>query len=71
MALGFGIKMATTILLVQVTPIAVADISWRYFLLFVIAVALFFVGFYFWFPETANIPLEEVAKVFGDNVSFA
>lgn len=70
MALGFGLKMATTIALVQVTPLAIQRVSWRYFLVFVISIALFLVGFWFWFPETSGIPLEEVARVFGDEVSF-
>jgi hypothetical protein len=68
MGLGFGLKMVSVIMLVQVTPIAVEDVSWRYFITFICLQTIFVIGFYFFFPETAGIPLEEVAKVFGDEV---
>jgi hypothetical protein len=56
-------------MLVQVTPIAIESISWKYFLIFVFTDAVFIIVFYFQFPETANIPLEEVAALFGDEVA--
>ena len=49
---------AIIIMLVQVTPIAVEAISWRYFLIFIFMDAIYIVVFYFMFPETANVPLE-------------
>ncbi|KAK5945215.1 hypothetical protein PMZ80_002419 [Knufia obscura] len=70
LGLGFAMLNAIIIMLVQVTPIAVEAISWRYFLIFVFMDAIFVVVFYFYFPETANVPLEEVAALFGDKVAF-
>jgi hypothetical protein len=67
-AVGFATLNAIIIMLVQVTPIAIAAISWRYFLIFVFTDLIFVIVFYFQFPETANIPLEEVAALFGDKV---
>jgi hypothetical protein len=69
LACGFAMLNAIIIMLVQVTPIAIAAISWRYFLIFIF-LDFFFVLIVWWiFPETANIPLEEVAALFGDTVS--
>ncbi|KAK5956400.1 hypothetical protein OHC33_002977 [Knufia fluminis] len=68
MAIGFAAKTALVVMLVQVTPIAIEAISWRYFVIFIVMDIIFVVGFWLYFPETANIPLEEVAAVFGDEV---
>jgi hypothetical protein len=46
----------------------IADVD-RYFLIFIFLDVIFFLGVYFYFPETANTPLEEVAKLFGDEVA--
>jgi len=69
LAAGFATLNAVIIMLVQVTPIAVEAISWKYFMIFIFTDAIFVVVFYFQFPETANIPLEEVAALFGDKVA--
>lgn len=59
---------AIIIMLVQVTPLAIAAISWRYFLIFIFLDFIFAGVVYLTFPETANVPLEEVAALFGDTV---
>ncbi|KAK5173550.1 uncharacterized protein LTR77_002231 [Saxophila tyrrhenica] len=69
LAAGFATLNAVIIMLVQVTPIAVEAISWKYFMIFIFTDAIFVVVFYFQFPETANVPLEEVAALFGDEVA--
>ena len=71
--LGFGFAMlnAIIIMLVQVTPIAIQAISWKYFMIFIFTDVIFVIVFYFQFPETANVPLEEVAALFGDKVSLS
>jgi hypothetical protein len=56
-------------MLVQVTPIAIDAISWRYFLIFVICDIIFIILFYLFFPETKNKTLEELEAVFGDTVA--
>ena len=53
MALGFGSKTALVVMLVQVTPIAIESISWRYFMIFIFCNAAFIVIFYFFFPEVS------------------
>jgi uncharacterized membrane protein len=51
MAIGFASKTALVVMLVQITPLAVEAISWRYFAIFIACNFIFLVGFYFWFPE--------------------
>ena len=68
LACGFAMLNAIIIMLVQVTPIAIAAISWRYFLIFIFLHFIFVIVVYLTFPETANVPLEEVAALFGDEV---
>ena len=51
MAFGFASKTAVVVMLVQVTPIAIEDITWRYFLVFIFIDVIFGIGVYFWFPE--------------------
>lgn len=46
-ATTFGLANCLVIMLVQVTPIAIERISWKYFMIFVIADAIFLVLFYF------------------------
>ncbi|KAK6380737.1 hypothetical protein LTS17_004937 [Exophiala oligosperma] len=57
------------ILLVQVTPLALDAISWRYFLIFLIMDIIFIVAFYVYCPETRKKTLEEIEALFGDEVA--
>ncbi|EXJ74870.1 uncharacterized protein A1O5_01566 [Cladophialophora psammophila CBS 110553] len=72
-AVGTAIMMLVfngmIILLVQVTPIAIKNITWRYFLVFIVCDVIFTIAFYFMFPETSGKPLEEVAALFGDPIA--
>ncbi|EKD14454.1 uncharacterized protein L3040_001068 [Drepanopeziza brunnea f. sp. 'multigermtubi'] len=49
-----------------VNPIALEDIQWRYYLIFVFVLAGGGIVIYFVFPETRGHSLEEMARVFGD-----
>ncbi|KIW08633.1 uncharacterized protein PV09_00589 [Verruconis gallopava] len=68
-AVAFCTFNAITIMLVQVTPIAVQHISWKYFLIFIVCDAIFITTVYFMWPETTGKTLEEIAAVFGDEVA--
>ena len=46
MAVGFASKTAIVVMLVQVTPIAIEDISWRYSLVFIFFDVIFGIGVY-------------------------
>ncbi|KAL6252541.1 hypothetical protein RBB50_000260 [Rhinocladiella similis] len=59
----------TDILYLQVAPTAFASIGWKYYLVFIILSAISVVWIYFVLPETKGIPLEEMARIFGDEVA--
>lgn len=67
---GWGVALTlmlanTTLLIGQVAnPVAMDRLGWRYYIVFCIIDALFFVCVYFLFPETKGKSLEEVAEVF-------
>ncbi|KIW35550.1 uncharacterized protein PV07_02240 [Cladophialophora immunda] len=68
-AATFACLHAIIILFVQVTPLAIDAISWKYFLIFLIGSTIYFIFFCFAYPETKNKTLEEIEAVFGDKVA--
>lgn len=48
----------------EVTPVALADIGWRYFIVFAVLNACMVPAVYFFFPETAGRQLEEIDEIF-------
>jgi (p)ppGpp synthase/HD superfamily hydrolase len=68
-ATGYQTFNAIVVLLVQVSPMALESISWRYFLIFLILDVVFIIGFYFMVPETKKKTLEEIEALFGDEVA--
>jgi hypothetical protein len=46
---------------------AFAHIGWKFYLVFIILSGLGAIVAFFVLPETKNIPLEEMAKLFGDD----
>lgn len=68
LGMGFALacKGATSLWLSQVTPIAFAAISWRFYAVFV--ATLIFGAFFcaFLLPETLHMSLEEIGTKFGD-----
>lgn len=47
-----------------VNPIALASIAWKYYLVFVVVLAVMLVTVYFYYPETRRRTLEEIAVIF-------
>jgi hypothetical protein len=46
---------------------AFANIGWKFYLVFIILSGLGAIFAFVFLPETKNIPLEEMAKLFGDD----
>ncbi|RDW65094.1 hypothetical protein BP6252_10745 [Coleophoma cylindrospora] len=69
-SIGLGLavfsKAVTAIVLAQITPIALQNVGWRFYALFIATnfAAAFF--YFFWLPETKGKSLEDIAALFGD-----
>ncbi|EXJ61031.1 hypothetical protein A1O7_05184 [Cladophialophora yegresii CBS 114405] len=70
-AKGLVIAIATltgiNILWTQVAPVAFTNIGWKFYLCFIIPTAMFGIALWFFLPDTLGVPLEEVARIFGDH----
>jgi len=52
----------------QSAPTAFANIGYKFYLVFIFCTVALFICVYLFFPETQNLSLEEMAKMFGDDV---
>ncbi|KIW88752.1 uncharacterized protein Z519_10799 [Cladophialophora bantiana CBS 173.52] len=69
LALSIAVIALTDLVYLQVAATAFANIGWKFYLVFIILSGLGAFFAYFYLPETKNIPLEEMAKLFGDEVA--
>lgn len=69
--MGFSLfgQFAATIILLQVAPMGFNNAGWKFYLLIICWSAVFIPVIYFFFPETAQLTLEEIAKQFGEEVA--
>ncbi|KAH8810647.1 MFS transporter [Xylogone sp. PMI_703] len=68
-ACGFIIFNAMGVLMTQTAPLAIDAITWRYFIIWLILDCVYVVIVYYFYPETKNKSLEEMAELFGDKVA--
>lgn len=59
-------KAVVAIVLAQITPIAIENVHWRYYSLFIASNFAAGLIYYFFLPETKGKSLEEIAELFGD-----
>lgn len=59
----------TSIVLAQITPAALDNISWRFYAVFIAASVVGAVMYSFVFPETKNLTLEGIGTLFGDEMA--
>lgn len=70
-----GLALATfcngvaSIVMSQITPIAMENISWRYYAVFIAANLLAGYVYMFHLPETRGKTLEEIGELFGDTLA--
>ncbi|OQU98122.1 hypothetical protein CLAIMM_03949 isoform 2 [Cladophialophora immunda] len=67
-SLGVAGIALINIVFLQAAPTAFANIGWRYYLVFIIPSGILAVVIFFVFPDTKDVPLEEISAMFG--VSF-
>jgi hypothetical protein len=51
-------------MVVQVTPVGISNIGWRYYIIYAIFNACFVPIMYFFYPETKGLELEDVDRLF-------
>lgn len=70
-AKGAALAMATNwimnYMVAQVTPPGIANLGWKFWLIWMILCASFVPITYLFYPETANRSLEDIDRFFGDN----
>ena len=71
MTLGMASLCLGNIIWLQAAPTAFKTIGWKYYLFFIIITALGAFAAFFTFPDTRNVPLEEIARLFGDDEGVA
>ena len=70
-ALSIAVIALTDLVYLQATTTAFANIGWKFYLVFIIISGLGSIVAYFYIPETKGVPLEEIAKIFGDTEDVA
>ncbi|KAK6836027.1 transporter (major facilitator superfamily) [Apiospora arundinis] len=68
-AISVFMQSVVAIVLSQITPIALAQVSWRYYALFIATNLAAGIIYIFFLPETAGKSLEEVGELFGDTLA--
>ncbi|KAK2733793.1 sugar transporter [Colletotrichum kahawae] len=69
LAFAVATKSVTAIVLSQITPLAIASVSWRYYSLFIATNLAAAVFYFFFLPETSGKSLEEIAELFGGDLA--
>lgn len=69
-SVGAMVSFAFNTMIGQVTPIAIASIGWKYYVIFIICNAIN--GLFFWafLPETKGLNLEDMDELFRDSPTF-
>ena len=69
MTIGMAAISLMNVMWLQAAPTAFENISWKFYLCFIIPAYLFAIVAYFFYPNTKDLALEELAAIFGDEVS--
>ncbi|KAK2775178.1 hypothetical protein FQN52_004059 [Onygenales sp. PD_12] len=71
--MGFSLfgQFSSTLILLQTAPMGFVNVGWKYYLVIICWSAVFVPVIYFFFPETARLTLEEIAKNFGEEIAVA
>lgn len=69
--MGFSLfgQFASTIILLQTAPIGIVNVGWKYYLVIICWCIVFIPMVYLYWPETAQLSLEEISARFGDDVA--
>ncbi|KAG6820055.1 hypothetical protein H0H93_005987 [Arthromyces matolae] len=68
-ALGTASNWISNYIVVQITPTGIANLGWKYYLIWMIFNAIFVPLVWVFYPETANRHLEDIDKLYRENSS--
>ncbi|KAE8154076.1 general substrate transporter [Aspergillus avenaceus] len=68
-ALGTATNWATNFMVVEVTPIGIRNLGWKFYIIWTVFNFSFIPIVYFFYPETANRALEDIDLFFRENQS--
>lgn len=68
-ALGIIAFYLSSEVVLVATPVAMVEIGWRFYLVFIIPSFFYILILYFFFPETKGRSLEEMGSLFGDDAN--
>lgn len=68
-ALGTATNWATNFMVVEVTPIGIKTLGWKFYIIWTVFNFAFIPTVYFFYPETANRSLEDIDRFFHENPS--
>ncbi|KAL2284703.1 hypothetical protein FJTKL_08787 [Diaporthe vaccinii] len=71
LAVGTFASGVASIVISQITPVALENISWRYYNVFIAANLFGTVVYLFFLPDTKGKTLEEIGELFGDTLATA
>ncbi|KAJ7083996.1 general substrate transporter [Mycena belliarum] len=66
-ALATAANWLSNYLIVEITPIGIASLGWRFYLIWMVFNALFIPVVWLFYPETANRHLEDIDHLYRDN----
>jgi len=68
-ALSVSGQWLASIAFLQASPTGFANCGWKFYLLFIFCTTAMWFVIYFFYPETTGIPMEEMGKLFGDEIA--
>ncbi|KJA15880.1 hypothetical protein HYPSUDRAFT_47932 [Hypholoma sublateritium FD-334 SS-4] len=68
-ALGTASNWISNYIVVQITPTGIANLGWRFYIIWAVFNAIFVPVVWFFYPETANRPLEDIDKLYREDKS--
>jgi len=67
--IAFAIMYVSVLTWTEAAPTGFQNIGWKFYMVFVANSILCFVLVLLFFPETKNLPLEEIPRLFGDDIA--
>ena len=69
-AIAYNFLWTFAFVMAEITPVALTNISYRFFIIFAVCNAAIAVTVYFFFPETMSLSLEQIDQIFIETTSY-